>query len=396
MDIRLTGERLRNHLDANQGMREGLCLALMPLIGPYTQECPRRPKGGPDGGRDIEAIYQGTIPAWGAIGFRNGGGNDNQARKEAADKFEDDLKRALKENAALQCFVFFTNVDLTPSLIDELKGKANKKGVAIVDIVAFEQLRHLLDLPEGLLARLQYLDIPMSKDEQLALIHKFGGQLQNAVSARFDRVEQTLAKMERFLDYQKPLYRFDVYIGLEKPFTSSEIGNEHILLSLSGVPDITKTTHYLLSNWPDSGQSKSAILHHLTTWIDDKVNAGSRLRPMISPMPNIILGLFEVIITSMGNTVRISDLADISLSVYATSGIAPHISKIIFDANGYELYNLPAGSLVAHSPPQLPDHVNANSHQWFKMIDENRRELLFSPPNLSGRLAPVHKVQVNK
>ncbi len=104
---RLTEERLRYHLDSNQVMRERLCLALMPLIGPYTRERPRRPKGGPDGGRDIEAIHEGSTVAWGAVGFRNGGGNDEQARREASTKCESDLSRSLQENSTLQAFVFF-------------------------------------------------------------------------------------------------------------------------------------------------------------------------------------------------------------------------------------------------------------------------------------------------
>ena len=94
---RLTEERLRYHLDVNQVMRERLCLAIMPLLGPYTQERPRRPKGGPDGGRDIEAVFQGSTVVWGAVGFRNGGGNDDAARREAQEKFDADLSRALSD-----------------------------------------------------------------------------------------------------------------------------------------------------------------------------------------------------------------------------------------------------------------------------------------------------------
>lgn len=105
-DTRLTEERIRNYLDSNQMMRERLCLAILPLLGPYTQEQPRRPKGGPDGGRDIEAVYQGSMVIWGAVGFRNGGGNDEAARREIKDKFNTDLSRALDENRGLQGFVF--------------------------------------------------------------------------------------------------------------------------------------------------------------------------------------------------------------------------------------------------------------------------------------------------
>ena len=121
---RQTEERLRYHLDSNQVMRERLCLAVMPLVGPYTRERPRRPKGGLNGGRDIEAVYEGSTIAWCAVCFRNGGGNDDQARRETADKFKNDLKRAIEENPALQAFVFFTNVDLTPAIVEQLKEQA--------------------------------------------------------------------------------------------------------------------------------------------------------------------------------------------------------------------------------------------------------------------------------
>ena len=181
---RLTEERLRHHLDSNQVMRERLCLAIMPLLGPYTRERPRRPKGGPDGGRDIEAVFQGSVTVWGAVGFRNGGGNDEAARRDAESKFYSDLERALAENPALQGFVFFTNVDLTPGIIEQLKEAASSRGVAVVDVCDMERMRHTLDSPEGLIARLQYLDIPMSATEQIALVNKFGTQLQNAVLAK--------------------------------------------------------------------------------------------------------------------------------------------------------------------------------------------------------------------
>ena len=98
---RLTEERLRYHLDSNQPMRERMCLALLPILGPFTREQSRRPKGGPDGGRDIEAVFQGQTTIWVAVGFKNGGGSDDSARREAEAKFKDDLDRALEENATL-------------------------------------------------------------------------------------------------------------------------------------------------------------------------------------------------------------------------------------------------------------------------------------------------------
>ena len=60
------------------------------------------------------------------------------------------------------------------------------KGVKIVDVFDIEHLRHVLDSPEGMIARLHYLESPMSTTEQIALVNKFGTQLQNAVLAPFN------------------------------------------------------------------------------------------------------------------------------------------------------------------------------------------------------------------
>jgi hypothetical protein len=95
-DPRRTEERLRNYLDTRQPDREGMCLALLPTFGPYTCATPRRPKGGPDGGRDIEAMYDGNVTTWCGIGFRNGGGSDKEARGDADKKCRADLDRMLK------------------------------------------------------------------------------------------------------------------------------------------------------------------------------------------------------------------------------------------------------------------------------------------------------------
>jgi len=162
-DPRLTEERLRYYLDSNQVMRERMCLALLPLLGPFSQVRPRRPRGGPDGARDLECLYENAIPTWGAVGFRNGGGNDAEARNATMKKFQDDLDAALKENASLRSFAFFTNVDLTPGQKEELEDYAQEKGVAAVQVFDMEILRNALDSPAGLLVRNQFLDIPLSE-----------------------------------------------------------------------------------------------------------------------------------------------------------------------------------------------------------------------------------------
>jgi hypothetical protein len=396
---RQTEERLRYHLDSNQVMRERLCLAVMPLIGPYTRERPRRPKGGPDGGRDIEAIHEGSTVVWGAVGFRNGGGNDDQARREASSKFDSDLSRALQENPSLQAFVFFTNVDLTPTIVEQLKKNAGAAGVGVVDIVDLERLRHALDSPEGLIARLQYLDIPMSATEQIALVNKFGTQLQSAVATRFDRVERTLSQMERFLDLQKPLYRLDLFVALDGQHRSIEIGSQGVLLRIGGLQDLSKTVSCLLWNQPEHNRADSLLVTGSYLWLDEDESKMISFAPSLGFAGSLSLmtAYCELSLTTGGHRVRIADLSTITLTAYVTDGLYPFTRRLIVDGNGYELFNCPAATSTEHVTVKTPDKlpVNVKDAQWYQVANDVRRELLFAPPTRSGRLLPLFRIPPN-
>jgi hypothetical protein len=391
---RLTEERLRHHLDANQVMRERMCLALLPLLGPYTREQPRRPKGGPDGGRDIEAIYQGTALFWGGVGFRNGGGADDSARREIEKKFKDDLHSALTENPSIAGFFFFTNVDLTPGRMEDLKAHGYGKGLAVVDIFDMERLRHILDSPEGLIARLQYLEIPMSVTEQGALVAKFGSQIQNAVTARFDRVERTLAQMERFLDFQKPLLRLDLYIELTRSATSVVIGNEAVRLRIHGLHDISKTFSCLIVNNFVHRNSDKNLVVSTHMWTDEDPSKPLSFRPSVSHSRDVITSYSELSLTTGGQRVRIADLTIVELEAYCTSGLYSMIKQISVDANGYEIFCCTPGEQKAAPglkwPNNLPNDVG--ELEWASVMASQQRNLFFDPPKPSGRFLPLVKV----
>ena len=386
-DIRLTEERLRSYLDTNQVMRERMCLALLPLLGPYTCEQPRRPKGGPDGGRDLEAIFQGSIPVWGAVGFRNGGGSDDAARRWAEDKFKSDLDAAREENPALPGFVFFTNVDLTPGIKQDLIRHAQSKNVAVIDIFDMERLRHALDTPEGLLVRLQYLDIPMSATEQVALVGKYGTQLQHAVTTRFDRVERTLAQMERFLAFQKPLYRLDFYFGLVTPAASAAIGDEAILLVLHGLHDLQKKLYCLCRNDFAHAAASNMRVMSVQMWNSDDASKVLTLGPSLSFFPHLLTSFTQLSLTSGGHRVRIADFTSINLEAVCTEGFRAKIRSIAVDANGFELFDHAAdgqgeAGTVAWAPGLT---CNPSSRKWVSLVTLKSRDLLFSPPAPSPR-----------
>lgn len=388
---RLTEERLRNHLDSNQVMRERLCLAILPLLGPYTRERPRRPKGGPDGGRDIEAVYDGSLIVWGAVGFRNGGGIDEVARREAQKKFRFDLDRAIEENPMLPGFVFFTNIDLTPGIIEGLKQIAIGKGLTVVDVFDIEWLRHVLDSPEGMIARLQYLEIPMSTTEQIVLVNKFGTQLQNAVLARFDRVERTLSQMERFLGFQKPLYRMDFYLSLNTSCSSADLGDHALLLKINGLHDLRKTAFFLCVNQASHNASSTSLVLQAHSWMADRKETFVSFTPSIGSNRSVMRSFCELSLRTGGHRVRIADLTSIHLTAYVTEGFEALVKRIAVDANGYELFNLPTVGSNECLEVELPDNAPSNirSQKWITVASNVERNLLFDPPNPSGRFLPL-------
>jgi hypothetical protein len=115
-----TEERLRSWLDSKQVDRERMCLALLTLDSRFAN-----PKGGPDGARDIEVIFNG-VETWGAVGFRNSANDSTEDKTSVRKKFQSDLTEALKENVHLNSFIFFTNVDLTPAEVRALIEFAKK------------------------------------------------------------------------------------------------------------------------------------------------------------------------------------------------------------------------------------------------------------------------------
>jgi hypothetical protein len=58
--------------------------------------------GGPDGGRDIEAVYADSLIVWGAVGFQNSAHDSPAEKAWVHKKFGEDLNRALSEKHDLK------------------------------------------------------------------------------------------------------------------------------------------------------------------------------------------------------------------------------------------------------------------------------------------------------
>jgi hypothetical protein len=190
---RETEERLRTWTQS-QADRERLCAALLELDQRFQDVKPRRPKGGPDGARDIEAKYEGRV-VWGAVGFRNNAIDSKEDKQWVATKFRSDLDAALVESPGLHGFVFLTNVDLTPAEREVLESYARSK-VAFCEIFYRERIRLVLDSPKGFAYRYQFLGLTMSDPEQVSFFAEYGDRLLGFVQGRFDEVDARLARLE--------------------------------------------------------------------------------------------------------------------------------------------------------------------------------------------------------
>jgi len=61
---------LKDHLNTNQAKRERMCLEILSVQDDYSDVRPRLPKGGPDGGRDLQGSHKANL-LFGAVGFVN-------------------------------------------------------------------------------------------------------------------------------------------------------------------------------------------------------------------------------------------------------------------------------------------------------------------------------------
>ncbi|MBN9009166.1 MAG: hypothetical protein J0H63_03200, partial [Rhizobiales bacterium] len=228
-----TTQRLKDHLNGNQPTRERLCAAVMSIDKRFANVRPRHPEGGHDGGADIDAVFLPGRIAVGAVGFVNNANDSKEQKKKISEKFEDDANAALGQVEKPAVFVFFTNINLTQGEHGTLKKKAKKLGFEEVDIYDRERMRLALDNVDGLAARFQFLDIPMSAAEQATFFAKWGDDVQSLVATGFQRVERTLNRMLFLQESEDALSELTVVYELHRAYTQTELGHFRALCLLT-------------------------------------------------------------------------------------------------------------------------------------------------------------------
>lgn len=220
-----TDERLKGYLDTNQMHREQLCLAVLALDKRFTNVRPRHPRGGPDGGRDLEAQFRGEEVAYGAVGFVNQAADVEEKKKTIRAKFDADLNSAWEADPRPSAFVFFTNINFTVGERADLVGHAQSKGFTFCDIFDRERLRIVLDGADGFAARFQFLNIAMSEAEQASFFAKWGDDIQSVIATGFQEVHSTLSQLLFLQEATRPLQNFQIQFRLDKEYDASQIGH---------------------------------------------------------------------------------------------------------------------------------------------------------------------------
>lgn len=274
-----TVERLRNYLNGNQPLRERMCTAILPLLGKYENVTPRRPEGGPDGGRDIEAIEDGMV-TYGGVGFQNNVSDSPSEIRIAFKKFKDDVASALKAKNDLKSFVFFTNVDLTPNTIARWKTFAQKMGITKIEIFHRERIRMALDSPEGFAARFQYLDIPLSDPEQRSFFARWGSDIQSIIRTNHQEMNEVLDRLETLTSTLLPLKFLICWLKFKPLPTLTQREHFRIYIELSPDMILMRGHVFMMASIRDSEPVK-------WTGVDGKVkpnnfwDASVNLRTMI-------------------------------------------------------------------------------------------------------------------
>jgi len=102
----------------------------------------------------------------------------------------------------------------------------------------------------------------------------------------------------------------------------------------------------------------------------------------------------EISLTTGGQRVRIADLTIISFDAFCTLGFQSKVRRLAIDANGYELFNYGPDGQGQVNTLEWPEDLSydAESKQWVSLITKKERNLLFEPPQPSGRFLPLRYI----
>jgi hypothetical protein len=356
-----TDQRLRSWLDTNQLGRERLCQAILALDERFTLVRLRHPRGGPDGGRDLEAQFFDGRRVFGAIGFQNSISDSQTERSAASRKFNADLEAALTADSGLNVFVFFTNVSLTLGDKRALEAVANEKGIQVLDIFDRERMRIVLDSTNGLAVRFQYLNLKMSDAEQAAFFARWGDRIENVITNSSDAVHMKLNRLEFNQEQSRALHHLSFHFKLSRRLSETEIPHHRALMIIKFAPlnnGPLGTLHIMdcddHGEWEQQGGAGLPGYGRLVTtcWGREPTHLLQQgLYCGNNPFENVTASFKTSIFGPAILGKKLAGLDDAIISFFANKILAEAVKEITVIANQYIIWNTPSEPTVELNDP---------------------------------------------
>jgi hypothetical protein len=345
-----TDRALKDGLNGNSLARERLIIDLLNLEPQYSRLEPRRPEGGPDGGRDIQGIHQEIEVVWGAIGFVNNASDTNAERNQIFAKYKADLSRALQEKPDLKAFVFATNCDIRPAEQQKWIKHAKEKGILSVELYWREKLRARLDTPAAYGIRLKYLEIEMSGDEQVAFFSGVGSELQELLISQKTSTERMYERVEFRFDAVTAPTDCNLNIMLDKEYKADEIPEIILFIPFNGILDqqIHKSLFFAVRDKKGYGEriGLEAIIGSPPT-ISCRHNGPRTFAPTLSSYT-----VEQINFAPFLKSLR--DFDERLFQIYTTKSSLSVIRRLSFIVNEYVIFDMPisARDFVEIKPPE--------------------------------------------
>lgn len=187
IEDRETWHRLLNW-DKGQAASERLAAHIL-IKERFENIDPSHPLGGKDGGKDIVCNFNSE--KWiGAVFFPRG----QQDFKRIKDKFLHDAEGTIKNNAKGMAFI--TNQEITLGQRKDLEENCNVDDVRIYHL---ERISDILNSPEMYGIRLEFLEIEMTREEQISFFSSNDKRLLS-IEQKVDLINQRLSDTQKVED----------------------------------------------------------------------------------------------------------------------------------------------------------------------------------------------------
>jgi hypothetical protein len=250
--------------------------------------------------------------------------------------------------------VFFCNVALTADEKSALAKHARKRGIEETDVFDRERIRIVLDSPEGLSIRFQYLDLELSSAEQSAFFARWGSDIESLISSSFDTVATRLSRIEFFMERERPLTRLDFYLQFENEVFHEDLGHFRVDFAMIGDPPNTDLRWMHIGVCDDRDRRRRTGYFSNIVWKTIAVDkTPGETEVVVLDMHGVLETPVCEIRGSISNDFetipifdyKLGDLEGNPFAFFVTRKIASRIARILIIANEYVIFSSERDSL---------------------------------------------------